>query len=303
MTWEIQIFDACHGPGVWAKSDVNAAVSLETPAAALRRLQGRGSRQKKYRVISKEASRPVWEGLRGEITEEVILSFDCLANIQKGVSKTWQIQCWHYRGGRWGESINFLDTYRTPQDASEAILAGRNAVDWYRVTTVTDPDRNVYFVRPGRQGSVYAPPAEYDKKYVYHCTPINLTTNERIDMNNELAKPINLDRVKVIDRLNELNAEAQAERDAEEAKFAAKRQEVLDAIAAFTPMELYRIFANNFTTSLEDLKEYKKEGTFDLEDPPRPKVETDRERFIRVLEMSPDATVEVAPTDDLYRQL
>lgn len=137
-----------------------------------------------------------------------------------------------------------------------------------------------------------------------NTTGVVQTLNEGDNMATPtLNKPLNLKREDVITKLNENLATEVAKREALEAERTKEREEVLGLIAEFTPDELYNIFLNRWVVDADALKLAKERKTFVTEEIKPTTRETDTEKFVRVLGMTDDKTIEVLPSEDLYNLL
>lgn len=126
---------------------------------------------------------------------------------------------------------------------------------------------------------------------------------EDTTMTPDLNKPLTIDRDVLIAKLQEnLDAEV-AKRVAAEAEQAAVRQEALDAIAAFTPDELYNIFRDYYSTEATTLKFDKEHKSYVTHATEPTRLENDLEKFVRVLTMASDKTVEITPNESIYKLL
>lgn len=119
----------------------------------------------------------------------------------------------------------------------------------------------------------------------------------------DLNEPLIIPRQALIDKLEENLAAEVAKREKAEADRAAERQEMLDAIAAFTPDELYNIFRRHYAEDVSTLKWDKEHKTFVTADLAPTPIETDLEKFTRVLTMATQDNIEVTPNESLYRLL
>jgi len=139
------------------------------------------------------------------------------------------------------------------------------------------------------------------EKFAWEGYPLDAQKGAQMgDLLDQNVEPLNLDREAVVTALQAKADEEKAKREAEQAKLDEARKEAIDAIALFTPQELYEIFRINFTVDADDLQRYHAEEKY----VPKPvavgKTETDVERAIRVLGMSSEKTVPVKVGTDLY---
>lgn len=119
----------------------------------------------------------------------------------------------------------------------------------------------------------------------------------------DLNKPLTIARTDLVDKLQEnLDAEV-AKREAKEAEQAAERETVLAAIAEFTPDELYNIFRSFYTVDDKNLALDKTNQAFVTPTIKPTRIETDTEKFVRVLTMANDTNIELTPGESLYALL
>lgn len=121
-----------------------------------------------------------------------------------------------------------------------------------------------------------------------------------------LQKPLNLDREKVVAKLKENLANEKAKREAAEKKESdarnAFRQFVLDheeQIVNYLRSSLAGS-SSSWTNSLERAEEVFKDDAFKSPDSKPGRLESELEKFVRVLEMTAEATIEVEPTQQVY---
>lgn len=123
----------------------------------------------------------------------------------------------------------------------------------------------------------------------------------------EIAKPLNIRRESLIERLQENLDKEVASREEAAATAAARRQEAVDAIRSLTSDELYNILARHTGLANQGLAEWveeaKKEETYKTKDLPQSRRENALEKFVRVLSMSADDVVEVQPNQPIYELL
>ncbi len=119
----------------------------------------------------------------------------------------------------------------------------------------------------------------------------------------DVAKPLVLSRVQLLARLTANRDAEVAKREQAEADVKKRRQEVIDVIKQFTDDELYTIFSNYYTINRETLKEVKAAKTWVPIEAQPTKQETDLDKFILALGMSGEETVEVMPTESLFKLL
>lgn len=131
----------------------------------------------------------------------------------------------------------------------------------------------------------------------------NTTGGDEMDPISNLPKPLNVKRVDVISALQKRADEEEAKRKEESERIESLKKDAKEAIAKFTPDEMYAIFNSYFTTEAEDLVRYQEQKRFVPEESKPTKVETDIERAVRVLNMSPDETIELRPDSDIYKLL
>lgn len=131
---------------------------------------------------------------------------------------------------------------------------------------------------------------------------ININTNQEapIMATPDLNKPLNLNRTTLLKKLEENLAAEVAKRNEAEAEQTKSREEILALIAEFTPDELYNIFRHKWIADVEGLKYAKEKKTWVTEAIKPTKTESDLEKFVRVLGMTDDKTVEVLPSESLY---
>lgn len=130
------------------------------------------------------------------------------------------------------------------------------------------------------------------------------TTGDTMNETPNLSKPLNLGTAEVIKRLEKnLQNEQQKRADAEK-KTAESRKEKTDLLASISPDQLYNLVTYFGYTATADAVETDIESKrWDSPESIPTETETDIEKFIRVLKMSKDETVEVLPTAELYRLL
>lgn len=117
--------------------------------------------------------------------------------------------------------------------------------------------------------------------------------------------PLHIDRTKLIERLQEVAAEAEASRQKASDSAKAARQAILDLAAQLTPDQVANL-VDHFVGPCEPVKWFTDaiEGDkFVSKDVAPTAIETAIEKQIRVLEMATDTTVELQPTDSLYAYL
>lgn len=136
---------------------------------------------------------------------------------------------------------------------------------------------------------------------------INLDTNTPVNEGDtvtpDLNKPLTIPRETLITRLQEnLDAEV-AKRTEAEAEQTKAREEVLAAIAEFTPDELYNIFFSRWVVDLDGLKLAKERKTWVTEEIKPTKKESDLEKFVRILGYASDKDIELLPNQELFSLL
>lgn len=127
------------------------------------------------------------------------------------------------------------------------------------------------------------------------------------NMAEELTVPLNVPRQSLIDTLQgNLDEERQKREDAE-AAIKKRREAAEEAVASLSSDELLNLVQKYVTDSLDELVEMvadaKATGRLkSAESKPGPK-ESSLEKFVRVLTLASDETIEVQVSDDLYRLL
>jgi hypothetical protein len=126
------------------------------------------------------------------------------------------------------------------------------------------------------------------------------SSKEGEDVTPDLDKPLTIKRTVLIAKLQENLDKEVAKREEAEAAEEKGREDVLAAIAAFTPDELYNIFAHNYSTKVETLKFDKDQKSWVTKDVIPTARETDLEKFVRVLGIASDADILLKPNQELY---
>lgn len=128
-----------------------------------------------------------------------------------------------------------------------------------------------------------------------------------MDLTPQVEKPLNIKRTAVIDRLKENLAEETRKREEISAKKAAIRQAWKDFIAEHTEQVANYLLDHNALGTEDALKAFKArwdENERDKDPQSVPTVrENELEKFVRVLEMSSDDSIEVTPDQPIYALL
>jgi hypothetical protein len=118
---------------------------------------------------------------------------------------------------------------------------------------------------------------------------------------------LNVSRESVITTLEARATEEQKKREEANAARVARRQAAQDAVASLSPDELLNLvirqYGNDLDSIVQMVEEAKETGRLKSQDLQESPVETAIAKYVRVLQMSTDATIEVTPTDDLYNLL
>lgn len=130
----------------------------------------------------------------------------------------------------------------------------------------------------------------------------------------ELAKPTNLSRTKVIDRLEENFKKEKAKRDEADKRNKDAKDEFRQFVLDHEDQVINYLVGNSsggavnwkaHLHSFEDTFREEDDGSaaYASKESKPTRLESDLEKFVRVLKMSNDETVEVAASADIYRLL
>lgn len=119
----------------------------------------------------------------------------------------------------------------------------------------------------------------------------------------DINKPLTIPRLEVVKRLEEHLAEEVKKREDAIAAEEKSREETLAAIAKFTPDELYNLFYEVYTVTAKDITFDQENKSYVTTEAVPTKLESDLEKFVRVLKMAKDESIEVTPSQELYRLL
>lgn len=124
------------------------------------------------------------------------------------------------------------------------------------------------------------------------------------DGQNIVSQPLNVDKAKLLERLQERKTEEEKARADAQAAITTRRQAAQDAIASLSPDELLNLATKYVTSDLDAIVEMvddaKATGRLKSEDVQPNRVETAIDRWTRVLEMSTDSVIQVKPSDAIY---
>lgn len=125
-------------------------------------------------------------------------------------------------------------------------------------------------------------------------------------MNNcapQIEKPLNVDRKKIIIKLNENFSKEKAKRDEADQKEKDARAEVVQFVIDHDTQiagYLSNHYGGSWKQLMERLEEVFKDDNFAPKDSKPGRLESELEKFVRVLEMSTDETIEILPTQPIF---